>query len=254
MQKPNGLTVLADAEMPHKLHRLQLTDFPGVGPRMERRLKLYGLFTVEQFCQAPAKTLSEVWGSKLLGERWYRLLHGEDVPDTPTRRQTVSHSHILPPELRTEEGAYGVLMRLVHKAAARLRKINYWAGAISVGASFMGDEPRDSEWWEEGVRVPRCQDTPAFVAAAMKLWEKRPKGRKPFKVGMVLSELVPARAATPSLFDDDRKAEDVSAAMDEVNAEFGASVVYLGAMFGMRDAAPSRVAFTQIPDFDRRVN
>jgi len=88
----------------------------------------------------------------------------------------------------------------------------------------------------------------------MKLWEKRPKGRKPFKVGMVLSELVPARAATPSLFDEDHKAEDVSAAMDEVNAEFGASVVYLGAMFGMRDAAPSRVAFTQIPDFDRRVN
>jgi DNA polymerase-4 len=254
MKKPNGLTVLADADLPAALHHLQLTDFPGVGPRMERRLKLYGIFTVEQFCAAPAKTLAEVWGSKLLGERWYRLLHGEDVPDTPTRRQTISHSHILPPDLRTDEGAYGVLMRLVHKAAARLRKINYWAGAISVGASFLGDERDDSVWWEEGVRLPRCQDTPSFVAAAMKLWEKRIKGRKPFKVGTVLSELVPARSATPSLFDDDRKAEDLSAAMDDVNAEFGASVVYLGAMFGMRDAAPSRVAFTQIPDFDRRVN
>lgn len=30
--------------------------------------------------------------------------------------------------------------------------------------------------------------------------------------------------------------------------------VVLGAMFGMRDAAPSRVAFTNIPDFDKRVN
>jgi DNA polymerase-4 len=262
MQKPNGLTVLADADLPHALHRLKLTDFPGVGPRMERRLKLYGIFTVEQFCQAPAKTLSEVWGSKLLGERWYRLLHGEDVADTPTRRQTVSHSHILPPELRTDEGAYGVLMRLVHKAAARLRKIGYWAGAISVGASFLGSEPGDSVWWEESVRVPRCQDTPSFVSAAMKLWELRPwrtngppgERRKPFKVGTVLSELVPARSATPSLFDEDRKGEDISAAMDAVNAEFGASVVYLGAMFGMRDAAPTRIAFTQIPDFDKRVN
>jgi DNA polymerase IV len=254
MQKPNGFTTLKDDELPHKLHRLKLTDFPGVGPRMERRLKLYGIFTVEQFCQSPAKTLAEVWGSKLLGERWYRLLHGEDVPDTPTRRQTVSHSHILPPALRTEEGAYGVLMRLVHKAAARLRKINYWAGAISVGASFMGHEPSDSEWWEASVRLPRCQDTPAFVGAAKKLWEKRIKGRKPFKVATVLSELVPARAATPSLFDEDRQGEDISAAMDDINSEFGASVVYLGAMFGMRDAAPSRVAFTQIPDFDKRVN
>jgi DNA polymerase-4 len=262
MQKPDGLTVLADAEMPRALYRLALTDFPGVGPRMERRLKLHGIFTVEQFCHAPAKTLAEVWGSKLLGEKWYRLLHGEDVPDAPTRRQTVSHSHILPPELRTDEGAYGVLMRLVHKAAARLRKIGYWCGAVSVGASFLGGERGDSLWWEESVRVPRCCDTPAIVSAASKLWELRPwrtnhppgDHRKPFKVGTVLSDLIPARSATPSLFDEDRKGEDISAAMDEVNAEFGASVVYLGAMFGMRDAAPSRVAFTQIPDFDRRVN
>ncbi len=254
MQKPNGFTALPDADMPAALHRLKLNDFPGVGPRMERRLRLYGIFTVEQLCAAPAKTLAEVWGSKLLGERWYRLLHGEDVPDTPTRRQTVSHSHVLPPELRTEEGAYGVLMRLIHKAAARLRKIGYWAGTISVGVSFMGDEPHESEWWEESTHVPRCQDTPAFIAAAVKLWEKRIKNRKPFKVGTVLSDLVPARGATPSLFDEDRKGEDISDAMDEVNAEFGASVIHLGAMWGMRDAAPSRVAFTQIPDFDRRVN
>ncbi len=254
MKKPDGLTTFTDADLPHALHRLQLTDFPGVGPRMERRLKLYGIFTVSQFCAAPAKTLAEVWGSKIHGERWFRLLHGEEVADTPTRRQTVSHSHILPPELRTDDGAYGVLMRLVHKAAARLRKIDYWCGAVSVGASFLGEERGDSVWWEESVRVPRCQDTPALVVAAAKLWEMRVRGRVPFKVGTVLSELVPARSATPSLFDEDRQAEDISTAMDTINAEFGASVVYLGAMFGMRDAAPSRVAFTLIPDFDRRVN
>ena len=259
MKKPDGLTTLDDTEMPNALYRLKLTDFPGVGPRMERRLKLYGLFTVEQFCQAPAKTLAEVWGSKVIGEKWYRLLRGEDVQETPTRRQTVSHSHILPPELRNDEGAYGVLMRLVHKAAARMRKIGYWAGAVSVGVSFLGEDRNDSVWWEESVRVPRCCDTPAFVAAASMLWELRLRepgllNCKPFKVATVLSELVPARCATPSLFEEDRKGEDISHAMDTVNAEFGASVVYLGAMFGMRDAAPSRVAFTQIPDFDRRVN
>ncbi|QJW94294.1 DNA polymerase Y family protein [Frigoriglobus tundricola] len=254
MKKPDGLTTLGDGEMPAALYRLKLIDFPGVGPRMERRLKLYGIFTVEQFCQAPAKTLAEVWGSKVLGERWFRTLRGEDVPEAPTQRQTVSHSHILPPDLRTDEGAYGVLMRLVHKAAARMRKIGYWCGSVSVGVSFMGEDRGDSVWWEESVRVPRCQDTPAILAAAAQLWKLRVRDRKPFKVATVLSDLVPARSATPSLFDEDRKGENISHAMDDVNAEFGASVVYLGAMFGMRDAAPSRVAFTQIPDFDRRVN
>jgi DNA polymerase-4 len=145
-------------------------------------------------------------------------------------------------------------MRLVHKAAARLRKIDYWCGAVSVGVTFLGDERGESTRWEESTRVPRCQDTPAILAAASKLWGLRIRGQPPFKVGTVLSELVPARSATPSLFDEDRKGENLSNAMDEVNAEFGASVLYLGAMFGMRDAAPSRIAFTQIPDFDRRVN
>jgi DNA polymerase-4 len=258
MNKPNGLTLLPDSDMPEALYRLKLTDFPGVGPRMDRRLRLLGICTVEQFVRAPLKTLCDVWGSKVLGERWFRMLRGEDVPETPTRRQTVSHSHVLPPDLRTDQGAYGVLMRLVHKAAARLRKIGYWCGAISVGASYANDGSRDSAWWEDSVRVPRCQDTPALVAAAAKLWDGRPwRGRndgKPFKVGAVLSDLVPARSATPSLFDEDHKAAELSAAMDDVNAEFGASVVHLGAMWGMKDAAPSRVAFTQIPDFDRRVN
>src|SRR5262249_6487757 len=155
-------------------------------------------------------------------------------------------------ELRTDEGAFGVLMRLVHKAAARLRKIEYWCGAISLGVSYLGDERGDSMWWDESTRVPRGQDTPALIAAAVQLCEKRARGHKPFKVATTLSDLVPARSATPSLFDEDRKGEDISAAMDEVNAEFGASVVYLGAMFGMRDAAPTRIAFTQIPDFDKR--
>ncbi len=195
-----------------------------------------------------------MWGSKLLGERWYRLLHSEEVPSTPTRRQTVSHSHVLPPELRTEEGAYGVLMRLVHKAAARMRKIGYWCGAVSVGVSFMGSEPGDSEWWEESTRVPRCCDTPAIVAAATKLWELRLRDRKPFKVAMVLSDLVPARVQRHRYSTRTGRARTFRTRLDTVNSQFGASVVYLGAMFGMRDAAPTRIAFTQIPDFDKRVN
>jgi DNA polymerase-4 len=71
---------------------------------------------------------------------------------------------------------------------------------------------------------------------------------------MVLSDLRPARSATPSLFEEDRKAAEVSRAMDEVNAEFGASVVHFGTMHGYESAAPTRIAWTQIPDFDRRVN
>ncbi|MDB5310842.1 MAG: dinB 2 [Gemmataceae bacterium] len=49
----------------------------------------------------------------------------------------------MPPALRTDEGSFGVLVRLTHKAAARLRKIDYWAGAVSVMVSYL-DGPRDA--------------------------------------------------------------------------------------------------------------
>ncbi|MBA4064169.1 MAG: DNA polymerase [Isosphaera sp.] len=258
MKKPDGLTVLADEDLPGALYGLRLQDFPGVGPRMERRLNLHGVFAARQLCELPLATLCAVWGSRVLGGRWHRLLRGGDEADPPTRRQSVSHSHVLPPELRTDAGACGVLVRLTHKAAARLRRIGYWAGAVSVGVSFRDDGPpeagaRGYRGWDAGCRVPHCQDTPALVRAVARLWAGRPAG-VPKKVGMVLSDLKPARCATPSLFPDDRRAAELSRAMDQVNAEFGASVVHLGSMHGYESSAPTRVAFTRIPDFDRRVS
>lgn len=269
MQKPDGLVVLADEELPHALHRLELTDFPGVGPRMERRLKLMGVFTVEQFCRAPAKVLADVWGSKQLGEKWSRLLRGEDVPERPGRRQTVSHSHVLPPELRTDAGAYGILVRLTHKATARMRKIGYWAGAVSVGVRYQNDPPGEpggasprAGWngyggkagWGAGCRFPHRQDTQGILQIIADLWKHRPVGGVPFQVGMVLADLLPAASATPSLFEGDRKAAELSHAMDDVNREFGANVVYFGSMYGMQRHAPNRISFTQIPDLDRDVS
>jgi DNA polymerase-4 len=258
MRKPDGLTLLNDSDLPDALHGLKLQDFPGIGPRMARRLNLHGVLAVQQLCAMSEKGMAEVWGSTVLGSRWYRVLRGEDVSDPRTRRQTVSHSHILPPDLRTGAGAYGVLVRLTHKAAARLRKIGYWAGAVGVSAGFLDQDRRQrSGWgrsgWSTWQHIPHCQDTPNILRAVELLWAQRPP-RTPFQVGMVLSDLLPARSATRSLFEDDRKAADLSYAMDEVNREFGASVVHFGAMHGLEDAAPNRIAFTQIPDFDRRVS
>ncbi|MBX9628329.1 MAG: DNA polymerase [Gemmataceae bacterium] len=264
LHKPDGLTVLRDDDLAADLGRLKPTDFPGVGPRMERRLKLHGIFTAAQLVAAPAKTLAAVWGSRVLGEKWFRVLRGEDVPEKPTKRHTVSHSHVLPPELRTDDGALGVLVRLTHKAAARLRKEGYWAGGVSVGVDWKGEAgaaPAPAGWgkagWGAGCRLAHCQDTPSFLRAVGHLWGKRPKDGAagvPFKVGMALVDLVPAAGATPSLFEADRRAAGLSHAMDGVNAEFGASVVYFGTMWGLRDAAPNRIAFGRIPDLSRAVS
>ena len=245
MMKPDGLTFLHPEELPGNLYPLKITDFPGIGPRMEKRFHRYGVTTTQQLMGLTVAGLSRVWESKVMGERWFYLLRGEDVPDIPTKRRTVSHSHVLPPELRTEDGSRGVMVRLIHKAAARLRSIDYWAGAMGVSVSYL-DGPR----WSTGTHLPKCQDTLNPLLAFGKLWDhdSRPRDATPLKVGMVLSELVPSATATPSLFEQDRQVTTLSHVMDKINRAFGKHSVRFGTVMGSEDTAPTRIAFTRIPD------
>jgi DNA polymerase-4 len=246
MQKPDGLTLIEDADLPTKLYPLKLTDFPGIGPRMEVRLHRYGVTAVPQLFRLTAAQLATVWGSKVHGERWFWRLRGEDVPDAGSKRRTCGHSHVLPPALRTDAGAYGVLSKLIHKAAARLRSLDHWAGALTVGMRC-----DDRGRWDAGCKVARCQDTLSLHRAMTALWDRRPPtAGRPRQVWLVLTDLLPTRSSTPSLFEADRRATDLSHAMDRVNRRFGKHKVRFGTVCGSEGAAPSRIAFTEIPAFN----
>jgi DNA polymerase-4 len=242
MHKPDGLTVLPTEELPHALHRLELTDFPGIGRRMGERFRKCGVFTVEQLCQMSPAQLSHVWGSRVHGWTWWYRLRGHDVPNKPTVRRSVGHSHVLPPEQRNPVGATAVLIRLLHKAAARMRKIEYRAGSIAVSLSFL-----DRDGWEVGRHLNQVSDTHTLLQVMTELLGDFPRGR-PVKVGVVLGGLVPAGSATPSLFGEDRKWESVSRAMDEVNAVYGPTAIYFGSMFAMRADNRNPIPFNHIPD------
>jgi DNA polymerase-4 len=245
MQKPDGLTLLPTEQLPTRLPTLNLTDFPGIGPRMEKRFHRFGITSVRQLLALTPAQLCHVWGSRVHGWKWWHLLRGEDVPEKPTKRRTVSHSHVLPPALRTEAGGRAVLVKLVHKAAARLRDIGYWAGHLGVGVRH-----EDGTRWEAGCKLARCQDTLNILRAFADLWADRPVDREPRQVYVVLTDLVPAKAATPSLFEFDRQATVLSHAMDKVNRVFGRNSVHFGTLCGAEDTAPTRIAFDRIPVFN----
>lgn len=246
MQKPNGLTLIEGRDLPGKLYQLKLTDFPGIGPRMEKRFHRHGITTVQQLLRLTVNQLSAVWGSKVHGERWFWQLRGEEVGEPTERRRTVGHSHVLPPELRTDAGAYGVLSKLTHKAAARLRTMDYWAGAIAIGLRYA-----DGGRWDVGCKVPQCQDTYNLLLAMSHLWAHRPEhAPQPKQVWMVLTDLVPARSATQSLFEFDRQVTALSHAMDTVNRRFGKHSVRFGTAWGSEETAPTRIAFDRIPEFN----
>ncbi|MBI5760859.1 MAG: DNA polymerase [Planctomycetales bacterium] len=244
MQKPDGLTVIRSEELPDRLYSLQLRDFPGIGSRMEQRLRRAKINTVPELIGLSVTDLAAIWGSRLIGETWWRLLRGEDVPAPPTHRRSIGHSHVLPPKSRCDSEAQVVLLRLVDKAAARLRSYGYWAGSISISVRFL----HGSSWQTRHGLTP-CQDTLTLVRATNDLWEGKPPGA-PLHVGVVLSDLVHDRNMAPPLFEADHKLRTLSQAMDEVQRKFGVDSVRFAGMRGSRAQIPNRIAFTHVPEIE----
>ena len=241
MQKPNGLTVITDEDLPRKLFGLKLRDFPGVGPRMEARFRAAGITTTEQMYALTPAGMRRLWGG-VAGERWWRTLRGEEVAPPPTQRRSLGHSHVLPPGLRTPWGASAVARRLLEKAAERLRHHGYHARALAVYA-----RAENGQTWECRVRLAPCRDTGALMAAFGSLWEHPFPNVK--QVGVVLSELLPDDAVTPSLFDDGR-GRALTDAVDALNRRLGRGTVTSASVLPVAHTAEAKIAFARVSELD----
>jgi len=243
MKKPDGLTIIELKDLPQCLYRLELRDFCGIGPNMEVRLRRAGIRTVEMLCQASSKKLRGAWGS-VDGERLYAKLRGEDIVDLETKRTTVGHSHVLPPEKRNDGMAHAILHRLLQKAALRLRKLGYYAGGMQIDVKY-----DKADCWMDERRFFETQDTLEFIRIFQEMWKGKPAlPYKPLKVGVTFFRLLSASNYTPSLFAHKPSRQALNNAVDALNERFGKNAVYFGGAHQALDHAPMRIAFTRIPD------
>ena len=263
MEKPDGLIALPLDLLPGSLSTLTLRDLPGMGARTEKRLNAKGIETMEQLLALNCEQAGELWGS-VWGERLWHWLRGEDFDLSETEHQkSVSHSHVLAPEMRTTEKAWAVAHKLLHKAAMRLRTANLWATGIGLAIGFSvprGENAPVSRFgvptrgWHSDLKLSECQDNQTLIAALSRLWASRPAGAEydtPYFVGVQLTGLVPDRLHSLNLFDaleDTQSRTRLLAAMDEMNQKYGTTALAPAAMLMAFKAAPTRIAFTSIPD------
>jgi DNA polymerase IV len=245
LHKPDGLTLLTQADLPHALYGLKLDDLPGIGRGMRTRLYGARVISVEQLCALPVREMIRIWGG-VVGRYWWHWLRGDDILDQPTRRSSISHSHVLAPEFRTLTGAKAVLVRLIHKAAARLRKEGLWARRMEVYVSFTFRE----EGWRGEVSLGLCQDTQSMIEALNCLWQQPPPGGRPTQVAITLFHLTRDPYCTLPLFPAERRRVDLSRTVDQINERFGRDKLYFAGMHNAQNTAPTRIAFNHIPPLE----
>jgi DNA polymerase-4 len=266
MEKPDGLVALPLDILPQALQQLNLRDLPGVGARTEKRLNERGIRTMDDLLALDCEQAGRLWGS-VWGERLWHWLKGEDFEMSETDHlKSISHQHVLAPDLRTSEKAWAVAHKLLHKAAMRLRSGGLWASSIGLAVGFAAPRGQNSpgtpvsrfgvptRGWHGEVKLTECQDNQTLIAALRRLWQSQPKGAEyahPFFVGVQLGGLVPDRLHTLSLFDAldvEQGRTRLLAAMDALNHKYGLGTLAPATMLTAYKAAPTRIAFHSIPD------
>lgn len=263
MEKPDGLVALPLDILPEALSRLTLRDLPGIGSRTEKRLNDKGVTTMKQLLALNCEQSGELWGS-VWGQRLWHWLQGEDFDmGEHDHLKSISHSHVLAPEMRTPEKAYAVAHKLLHKAAMRLRAANLWTPSIGLAIGFAvprGEKTPVSRFgvptrgWHNEIRLSECQDNGTLIAALSRLWASRPSGAEydqPYFIGVQLNNLVPDHLHSMNLFDaldGEQSRSRLLKAMDEINNKYGLSTLAPATMLNAYKAAPTRIAFHSIPD------
>ncbi len=263
MDKPDGLVALTPDILEAALLQLTLRDLPGVGARMEKRLRECGIRTMAELYALDRDAINQVWGG-IGGEKLWHWLRGEDFEDAELEHQkSIGNSHVLPPELRTIDGSYAVVSKLLHKTAMRLRAARLWATSLRLTIKFAVPKQMAAKKhgsgipqaaWSHSTSLIECQDNQTLVEGLKKLWAERPVGgahQKPFFVGVTLSNLVPDHLHTLSLFsglETESRRTRLSSTMDRINAKHGTSMLCFASMLPAGSAAATRIAFTSIPD------
>ncbi|BDI32223.1 DNA polymerase IV [Capsulimonas corticalis] len=240
LQKPNGLVALDEEDLPHRLYKLKLTDFPGINRSMEARFHAAGVRTTEHMCALSQEQMRRVWGG-VMGEYWWRQLRGEYVQRPTNERRSVSHTHVMPPELRTPAGAAAVQCRLLEKAAERMRGLGFYARGMGVFARGVAHDK-----WENHCRFAPCADTWTLMEIMQSLFHH--PFRQPKQVGVALYDLVPVKNVTGSLFDDYERRWRLSVAMDGINQRFGRHTITMASSRRAETAKEDKIAFGKIAE------
>jgi DNA polymerase-4 len=230
VDKPNGVTVWDPRIMPSPLIMRPMSDIPGIGTKIQRRLEQAGLGDMISLWNSQPKHLRAIWGN-VNGERMWYALHGYDLHAQPTERGMYGHSRVLPPGWRDMEKAQASSRLLLTKAARRMRRGGFFANKLLLWLGVM-----DKSAWSKAYDLPCVQDDQAILRALGSLWDRAnrelPRHTKLMMVAVTLGDLTPASERQLDLLMNDdperKKAETITNTIDNLNRKFGKRVVTIG--------------------------
>ena len=135
LQKPDGLVMIDDKNKDEILNKIELTDFCGIGRRIETRLNNMGICTVKQLRKCCYQDLIKEF--KSYGHKLYLMARGEDnskvVPYWYLKdEKSMGHNFTLPKDIWKLEEIKAVILQLSERVGRRLRRGGFGGRCVSL--------------------------------------------------------------------------------------------------------------------------
>jgi len=217
LQKPDGLVILKEKDLPDKIKDVPVGKFCGVGKKTEEYLRLLGVKNISDLNRYPREKLVKRFGMAYGEHLWQMGQCRGDTSVLPyfheTPAKSMGHSYTLPKSTSDIEEIDGYLLRLAEQVGRRLRRENY-KGSVICASIGTGDYQTSShqkkikDYIDDGYQIFKVAKSLLTITDKIRF------------VSVSVSGLL-HNLDQISLFDQQESQKKVLAAVDKVNDRFG---------------------------------
>jgi len=226
LDKPDGLTIIRQEDVPGFVETLPIQKVPGVGRKTGEQLELMGIKTLGEIKKIPEKMLLKRMGK--FGQRLKKLSAGiDDSEVTPfSAVKSISSEKTLSEDTRDIELLNRYLLQQSEIVAIDLRRKGFRAKTITVKIKYADFKTATKS---VTVAVPTCSSETVFLEAEKLLTAFGLKTEIRL-IGVGASSLVPAFIPVQaSLFEAGKKGdriwEQVDKTIDRIKKKYGEEII-----------------------------
>ena len=231
LQKPRGLTALDEEGFCRAFWPRDVQEMWGVGPKLAVRMRSLGIRTVGDLAHAPEASLKSVFG--VIGPQLIEAANGrDDTPLVPYYKgvdaKSMGHEVTLPEDSRDAAFLEGTLLRLADQVGRRLRTEGFLGRTVTLK---LRNHRFETRLRQRVLAAPTAELKPIYEMA-LALFREQWRGDPVRLLGVTMSSLERESGSRQTeLFESDRRARQLSEAMDRVRDRLGeASVVPAGSL------------------------
>lgn len=233
LKKPAGLTQVDERDVPGFLENMPVGELCGIGQKTEKKLLYLGIRTCGELGRADPVLLKRHFG--VIGPTLVRMGQGrdsstvvplEDCPDPCS----VGHSMTFDHDISSKEVLKAQLLRLCEMVGRRARQGDFAGKTVSLTIRYK-DFTTFTRQTSLKTAINKTRD---IYAAADSILNSLTLTQPVRLLGISLSKL----ANTPkqlSLFEEEKKQQQVTHAMDRVNSKFGDFTLTWGSLLDLEE-------------------